>query len=103
MELVDRQAVIDAILSHLCDDGDKDKWAHIIEDIWLKDVPTVTDLSGYSDKLWAKAVEYGRAQERKTGRWTDNNACPFCGFQPWYERDIHTLSFCPNCGAKMEK
>lgn len=41
--------------------------------------------------------------QRKTGRWTDNNACPFCGFQPWYERDIHTLSYCPNCGADMRK
>lgn len=41
--------------------------------------------------------------ERKKGRWTDNNACPFCGFQPWYERDIHTLSYCPNCGADMRK
>lgn len=41
-------------------------------------------------------------EERKKGEWTDDNACPFCGFQPWYERDIHTLSFCPNCGAKME-
>lgn len=40
--------------------------------------------------------------ERKTGRWTDDNACPFCGFQPWFERDIHTLSFCPNCGAAMD-
>ena len=39
--------------------------------------------------------------ERKTGKWTEDNACPFCGFQPWYERDIHTLSFCPNCGARM--
>lgn len=41
--------------------------------------------------------------ERKTGKWTEDNACPFCGFQPWYERDIHTLSFCPNCGARMTK
>ena len=40
--------------------------------------------------------------ERKRGEWTDDNACPFCGFHPWYERDIHTLSFCPNCGARME-
>ena len=40
-------------------------------------------------------------EERKTGTWTDNNACPFCGFQPWYEHDIHTLSYCPNCGADM--
>ena len=39
--------------------------------------------------------------ERKKGKWTDDNACPFCGFQPWYERDIHTLSYCPNCGADM--
>ena len=39
--------------------------------------------------------------ERLKGQWTDDNACPFCGFQPWYERDIHSLSFCPNCGADM--
>ena len=39
--------------------------------------------------------------ERKTGKWTDDNACQFCGFQPWYERDIHSLSFCPHCGADM--
>lgn len=39
--------------------------------------------------------------ERKAGKWTDDNACPFCGFHPWYERDIHTLSYCPNCGADM--
>ena len=40
-------------------------------------------------------------EERKTGEWTSENACEFCGFQPWFERDIHTLSFCPNCGADM--
>jgi len=40
-------------------------------------------------------------EERNKGSWTDDNACPFCGFQPWHERDIHTLSFCPNCGAVM--
>jgi len=39
--------------------------------------------------------------ERKVGQWTDNNACPFCGCLPWFERDIHTLSFCPNCGADL--
>lgn len=41
------------------------------------------------------------APERKKGEWTKNNSCPFCGFLPWYESDIHTLSFCPNCGADM--
>jgi len=40
-------------------------------------------------------------EERKAGRWTSENACEFCGFQPWYENDIHTLSFCPNCGADV--
>ena len=39
--------------------------------------------------------------ERKIGTWTKDASCPFCGFKPWYERDIHTLSFCPNCGADM--
>lgn len=39
--------------------------------------------------------------ERKRGKWTNNNACQFCGFQPWFEKDIHTLSYCPNCGADM--
>ena len=39
--------------------------------------------------------------EREKGKWTKDCACEICGFKPWYERDIHTLSFCPNCGAKM--
>jgi hypothetical protein len=36
------------------------------------------------------------------GRWGENGDCSDCGFRPWYERDIHTLSYCPNCGAKMD-
>lgn len=40
--------------------------------------------------------------DRPSGEWTDMCACSICGFQPWYERDIHTLSYCPNCGAKMK-
>lgn len=35
------------------------------------------------------------------GRWGENGDCSECGFQPWYERDIHTLSYCPNCGAEI--
>ena len=41
--------------------------------------------------------------ERKKGAWTKECACEFCGFKPWYERDIHTLSFCPNCGADLRR
>ena len=36
------------------------------------------------------------------GRWGEDGECSKCGFQPWYEHDIHTLSYCPNCGAKMD-
>lgn len=50
-------------------------------------------------------VELCRNEEpqRKKGRWTEDEACPFCGFQPWYENDIHTLSYCGNCGADLKE
>lgn len=71
----------------------------------LRKLPSAQpDLSAYSNKLWHNAYERGKAEgkgERKTGQWTKDNTCPFCGFEPWYERDIHRLSFCPNCGADM--
>ena len=55
------------------------------------------------DKLnFVPAIEEAQP-ERKKGKWTKENACEFCGFQPWFERDIHTLSFCPNCGADMRE
>ena len=52
---------------------------------------------------WLDKLEQIAQPERKKGKWTNESACEFCGFQPWYERDIHTLSFCPNCGADMRK
>ena len=39
--------------------------------------------------------------ERKTGTWGKENECSECGCQPWFYHDIHTLNFCPNCGAEM--
>ena len=58
-----------------------------------------------TDRIWfhtkhGKDVEFVK---RKKGEWTKDCACEFCGFKPWYERDIHTLSFCPNCGEDMRK
>ncbi len=49
---------------------------------------------------WLKSLPSAEP-ERKKGKWTKENSCEFCGFQPWFERDIHTLSYCPNCGADM--
>ena len=46
-------------------------------------------------------LERAERPQRMRGKWTKDNACEFCGFQPWYERNINTLSFCPNCGADM--
>lgn len=39
--------------------------------------------------------------ERKAGTWGKENECSECGCQPWFYHDIHTLNFCPNCGARM--
>lgn len=36
------------------------------------------------------------------GKWGKVNECSECGCQPWYERDIHFLHYCPNCGARMD-
>lgn len=46
----------------------------------------------------AKAVN---AEDRRRGEWGMDNECSLCGFQPWFERDIHTLNYCPHCGADM--
>lgn len=37
------------------------------------------------------------------GKWGKDGDCQVCGCQPYYERDIHTLNYCPNCGADMRE
>lgn len=53
------------------------------------------------DEIAEAVAKKLRQPERKKGKWTEDEACEFCGFQPWYENDIHTLSFCSNCGADL--
>lgn len=55
----------------------------------------------YDVSIVGRRTIISKVAERKKGEWTKNNSCPFCGFLPWYENDIHTLSFCPNCGNDM--
>lgn len=69
---------------------------------------TDSDMQRWDSGCWIRYKMFENAlndaptiEERKTGEWTSEEACEFCGFQPWYENDIHTLSFCPNCGADM--
>ena len=45
-----------------------------------------------------EAIGYHRVRQ---GKWGKNNECSECGCQPWFENDIHTLNFCPECGALM--
>ena len=71
--------------------------------------------NGYSD-TYDKAFIIGVLEElpsvdvpdRKVGKWIKQTekycwhyGCSECGFQPWYERSIYTLGYCPNCGARM--
>lgn len=70
---------------------------------------TDTDMQRWDGGCWIRYKMFENAidnaptiePQRMRGKWTKDNACSFCGFQPWYERNINTLSFCPNCGADM--
>ena len=42
------------------------------------------------------------AQPVRHEHWGSKNECSGCGCQPWYERDIRFLHYCPNCGARMD-
>jgi rubrerythrin len=58
-----------------------------------------------------KALPAADVVERKVGKWTNKRTlqhdgewyCSRCQFEPYYSRDIHTLNFCPNCGADMRE
>lgn len=101
--LIDADALIDDIRknseSYFADDFARE---------WVDRQPTIEPdrENGYRDGYKrGKRAGYKKARNagRKKGKWTIDNSCPFCGFQPWYERDIHTLSYCPNCGADMRE
>lgn len=77
-------------------DADAIPYTMLYKENWLKG--TGVEKPG----VWKDTIDaMPTIEARKKGRWTSDNSCPFCGFQPWYEHDIHTLSYCPNCGADM--
>lgn len=87
---------------------DENKFIHLVRDIAPPAQPYTAEEIQKMQELESaqleKAYELGvksTQPEREKGTWTNDASCPFCGFQPWYERDINTLSFCPNCGADM--
>ena len=104
-DLIDRKAAIEALrraeaLTRAFG------YHNVIETIRLLPSADI-DLSDYSDRLWRKAYEQGKADaesERKTGKWIDYPIvdgclqCSVCGILRFDE-----ANYCPNCGAKMEK
>ena len=94
-DLIDRQAAIDKIKKRLFETA--------FNNVGIKQNidETLVDVAENRLKNWFDELPSVQP-ERKKGIWTKDASCPFCGFKPWYERDIHTLSFCPNCGAYMK-
>lgn len=38
------------------------------------------------------------------GRWTDDDSCTACGWEPLYDEiGVVGMPYCPNCGAKMDE
>lgn len=77
----------------------------------LSDLPTA-DLSEYSDKLWETAYERGKAEAHpKKGKWENTGECEEggtvryicseCGLDDWHF-PLSKISYCWNCGARME-
>ena len=72
----------------------------------IDNAPTIEDLSEYSDKLWKKAYERGKAEARPQGEWIMNKTsargrnyiCTNC-----HNASITKFCYCGWCGAKMTK
>lgn len=96
-----------------CDSG----YAQGYSDGYLKgkEERPIDDLSEYSDKLWQKAYERGKAEARPQGEWISHIRsieCSVCkckffaddenencqDYEPCTDFDFN---FCPNCGADM--
>lgn len=62
---------------------------------WITDdmvVDAVPVVHGEWRETWASGLDGVR-------RWSW--CCSECGYEPYYFHDVHTLNYCPNCGAKM--
>jgi len=49
-----------------------------------------------------KKLPVADVQPVRHEHWGSENECSGCGCQPWFERDIRFLRYCPNCGARMD-
>lgn len=78
-DLISRQAAINAFKKELTVGESKGNYVTICSAVGyegakqiLESLPSAdTDLSGFSDKLWAAAYERGKAEAVRHGRWID--------------------------------
>ena len=108
-DLIKRQDAIDAL--NECEDIKGHSYTQMhdaLMEIPSVDIPHSDDWEKYSDKLWQKAYERGKA-DRPSGEWIDrsdggrilnpwweNYECNRCGYY-----GSGTWNFCPSCGSKM--
>ena len=107
-DLIKRQDAIDAL--NECEDIKGYAYTQMhdaIMEIPSVDIPHSDDWEKYSERLWQKAYERGKA-DRPQGEWIDRGMrvpcswvkkCSLCG----HETDTwRWCKFCPNCGARMK-
>ena len=104
-DMISRQAAIDTVRSYYdeCDEREES-----IEER-IERLPSAnTDLSDFSDKLWAAAYERGKAEAVRHGHWIFGNTlghswmkCSECLVSQ--NGQTATYTYCPNCGARMDE
>lgn len=109
MDLIDRQAAIDAVRSYYDEfDEREESIEERIERLPSADI----DLSGFSDKLWAAAYERGKAEAVRHGHWLRTGRtnvyggfeveCSVCNDNVMIT-NIEYEHYCRNCGARMDE
>lgn len=56
----------------------------------------------YLVTVYGRKIIVEKFSKVKHSKWDNTCSCENCGCQPWYSGDIHSMNYCPKCGAKMD-
>lgn len=118
MRLIDADALEDKVADLYSEGEEATEGDKVVNDVidLIDNAPTIeTDMSEYSDKLWQKAYERGKAEARPQGEWIKHIRCIECSVcknkffaddedencQDYEPCTDLCFNFCPNCGADM--